>query len=369
MTQKEINKLLSNYINGTASDSERNAVESWYNSVEYNNPLEVHEYEEVKHTVWKKINPHHRTRKRILRYAAIFIAFFSISLLYHNYNNTNTAIEDTLVETAEIKPGGNKATLVLGLKDSLDLNTLTTGEIVRHEGIIIEKLNDGTISYETDPTFSNTNTVNTLVVPRGGQYRIVLSDGSVVSVNSESIIEFPSQFNANERRVKMQGEGYFEVSKNKDKPFVVESKGQQVTVLGTKFNIKAYPNDTHTQTTLIEGKVEVSSSKERVILLPGDQSIFDGNNIQVSLAKTARDISWKNELFAFDSEPLESIMQKIARWYDIEIVFTNNELKKKQFTGTISKNQQIDQVLNLLEMTGKVKFSVRNKTIYIQENN
>ncbi|MFD2556892.1 FecR family protein [Sphingobacterium tabacisoli] len=367
MTKREIKKLLRRYTSGAASRSERDAVESWYTSVEYDNRLQVQEYEQAKESVWNNINPHQRSRRRFLRYAGIFIMLCSISLLYYSIYRDNTV--DTLAETSEITPGGNRAVLVLGSKDSVNLSQLTTGDIIRHEGIKIEKLSDGTISYETDSTTNDIASINKLIVPRGGQYRIVLSDGSIVSINSESTIEFPSQFTGNERRIKMLGEGYFEVAKNKNKPFIVESKGQKVTVLGTKFNIKAYPNDTHTLTTLLEGKVEVSFSKGNAILLPGDQSIFDGKNIKILSAKTASEISWKDELFVFDSEPLESIMQKIARWYDVDIVFDNRELEKKQFTGTISKHNQIGQVLNLLEMTGKVKFTIRNKTIYIQKNN
>lgn len=365
MTEREIKKLLKRYSDGVSTDSEKNIVDTWYSSLDYNKALQVKEFEFSKQMVWKRINSQKRFQLRFYRYAAVLISFLTISITLYTLNRQTTPDISNYAST--IKPGGNMAFLVLNQKDSLNLNQLKIGEIIKSDDVKIQKLTDGTISYESIPDVNKISVVNKLIVPRGGQYRIVLADSSIVSLNSESELEFPSQFNGHERRIKMIGEGYFEVAKNKQKPFIVESKGQQVIVLGTKFNVKAYPNDTQTLTTLVEGKIEVSSPVGRVILHPGDQSIYDGHSVQISKAKTDSNVSWKNDLFVFDSEPLISIMQKIMRWYDVDIVFENETLQQKQFTGTISKQREIQQVLQLLEMTGKVKFTTKNKTIYIRE--
>jgi len=363
MKDQEIIDLLTRYKNRTCTESEKRTVESWYNTLDFKHAITSGEYESIKEQSWNRVNPIQKKKNNLYRYAAILIAFLSFSVLIYYVSQTN---KPTLVELSRIKPGTNRATLILGQKDSLDLTQLKIGSVVESNGIKIKKLADGTISYEVKQTASTTGLHNKLIVPRGGQYRIILSDSSVILVNSESEIEFPSRFNETERRIKMVGEGYFEVAKHKSKPFIVQSKEQEVTVLGTKFNIEAYRNDKYITTTLVEGKVSVASEKEQVLLKPGEQSIFDGEKILISKAKIASSTAWKDNLFIFQSVPLGNIMQKIARWYNIEVTFENKELAQIQFTGSISKYQDIEQVLQLLEMTDKVKFAIEHQTIYVK---
>jgi len=364
MNDQEINDLLNRYREGICTAAEKKAVEAWYNALDYKHTLTVEEFESAKERSWKQLNPIKKKKTTYLRYAAILIGLLSFSTMIYLISQNQR--KQLIVETSMIKPGGNRATLVLGQKDSLDLTQLIIGETIESNGILIKKLADGTISYAIDPTSKATPLTNKLIVPRGGQYRIVLADSSIVLVNSESELEFPSQFNGHERRIKMIGEGYFEIAKNSSKPFIVQSKEQEVKVLGTKFNIEAYRNDKNIRTTLLEGKVQVTSGQQHIILKPGEQSLFDGEKIHISSASVASNTAWKDNLFIFQSQPLGSIMQKIARWYQAEVVFENRELAQIRFTGSISKNQEIDQVLNLLEMTDKIKFVIEQQTIYVK---
>lgn len=364
MKDQEIIDLLKRYKDRTCTASEELIVQSWYNALDYKKSMTSGEYELIKEQIWNRLNPIQKKKNIRYRYAAILMAFLSFSALiyYVSHHHKPTLGE----EITQIKPGKNQATLVLGQKDSLDLTELKIGDVVESNGIKIKKLTDGTISYEVKQALLTTSIQNKLIVPRGGQYRIILADSSVIVVNSESELEFPSQFNKTERRIKMVGEGYFEIAKHKNKPFIVQSREQEVTVLGTKFNIEAYPKDKYITTTLLEGKVSVSAKKEQIILKPGEQSVFDGEKIRISNAKIASNTSWKDNLFTFESVPLGNIMQKLARWYHIEVIFENKELAHIQFTGSISKYQDIDQVLHLLEMTDKVKFVIEHQTIYVK---
>lgn len=364
MTNQEIIDLLRRYQDNECTELEKRLVESWYQNLDVNNSMSTSEYEVAKEQVWKNINPQRKKKNPIYRYAAIFAVLLSIGTLM--YLATNKTIDRVDENSVGIRPGKYRATFVSGGNDSLDLNTLETGGSIESNGIRIKKLNDGMITYAVVSNLQASSSINKLIVPRGGQYKIMLADSTVVIVNSESELEFPTQFTGVERRIKMIGEGYFEVVKNKNKPFIVESGTQEVTVLGTKFNIRAYRGDQNIVTTLVEGKVRVKSSTGEVILHPGDQSLFDGNNIRVSAAKLAVNIAWKNDLFVFESEPLGHIMQQVARWYKADVSFENKDLAYLRFTGSISKYQDIQQVLQLLEMTGKVKFVIDNQTIYVK---
>ncbi|MDR0265934.1 MAG: FecR family protein [Sphingobacterium sp.] len=367
MTEKEITDLLQRYTAKQCTPAEINLVESWYNSMNYDHPVNAEEFESIKRLSWDALNPQLRKQRSFYPYAAIFwgLLFLSIAT-YFIFQNYTT--KDSSRITTKIQPVGYRAMLLIGSKDSVDLNALQVGKTVNARGIWIKKLDNGTIAYEMQSIDKNTNTLNKLIVPRGGQFKIRLADSSLVFVNSESELEFPSQFEGNERRIKMVGEGYFEVAKNKQKPFIVESNEQQVTVLGTKFNIHAYRNEKNITTTLIEGKVRVSSPQGQAILQPGDQAIYNGHGIQVSLAKNTTALTWKDDIFVFDSETLGNIMQQLSRWYNIEVQFANKDIGQIRFTGSISKHRDIDQVLHLLEITGKVKFTIDNKKIYVKTN-
>lgn len=286
----------------------------------------------------------------------------------------------------DIAPGKNTALITLSSGKTITLSDTKSG-IVIDAGKL--NYNDGTpIKNQVDEGMEREELL-TASTPRGGQYQITLPDGSRVWLNAASSITFPVKFDHNERKVKLTGEGYFEVAKvwveQKDGkseknrrnniPFVVETEQQQVKVLGTHFNISSYADEGSNRTTLIEGSVQVSASnntaghksnpQHTVILSPGEQAEWNKGTIQVNIVNTDNIVAWKNGKFSFKNEPLQNIMKKLARWYDIEVEFENEQLMKKTFSGKVSRYDKASEVLKILEMTGGARFKIDGRKITV----
>jgi transmembrane sensor len=214
----------------------------------------------------------------------------------------------------------------------------------------------------------------TATTPRGGTYQITLPDGSKVWLNAASSLQFPAEFTGRNRVVTLVGEGYFEVAKNKIMPFIVKSKEQQVEVLGTHFNISAYENDKNTTTSLLEGSVRVSAASKgnaaspgavsSSVLKPNQQSILKADVIKIMDIDPIQPVAWKNGYFMFASEPIGSIMKKLSRWYDVDVDY-QGKITTEGFTGSVSKYENISEVLNTLELTGLVHFKIQGRRITV----
>lgn len=206
---------------------------------------------------------------------------------------------------------------------------------------------------------------NLIETPRAGQYQINLPDGTKVWLNAASSLRYPSRFSGSKRIVALTGEGYFEVAKNKQHPFVVKTDRQEVQVLGTHFNINSYTDESSTNTTLVEGSVRVTTldGKNR-LLKPGEQSQLKGDEIEVSDVDTENVLSWKNGDFVFKGDDFKSIMRKISRWYDVEVIY-QGDFDDLKFGGYISRTKNISSVLSIMESTGKVHFNIKDKRITV----
>ncbi len=273
--------------------------------------------------------------------------------------------------TSDIAPGGNKAILTLSNGSKISLSGATKGKIADPNGASINNATNGQLVYNAVAATGAELSYNTIETRNGGQYQLVLPDGTKVWINSASSLKYPIAFNGNERVVQLSGEAYFEVFKNKAKPFEVITDGQQVTVLGTHFNINAYRNEPLTRTTLMEGSVKVNkiNSNLSVIIKPGQQAgVVDGNResaIQIKAVNIDEAIAWKNGYFMFDNESLGSILRKVSRWYDVEIVNVNGMSSEERFSGTISRYSNVSQVLKKLELTESVKFKIEGRKIIV----
>ena len=306
-------------------------------------------------------------------YAAAILLFCLLSLfLYYKFTPKQTGqIVDNLPDTNEIRnilPGGNKAILTLSNGQIIDLNNSQNGALVTQSNIKIEKSN-GLLSYSPENDQTSQMLFNTVSTPNGGQYQLILSDGTKVWLNAASSLRYPVSFKANERRVELTGEAYFEVTSNKKKPFRVFSKDMEVTVLGTHFNINAYSNEASAQTTLLEGSVRVNVQNNVSLLKPGQQArVFPSHDIKViNDVETEAVIAWKNEKFQFVRADIKTVMRQIERWYDVTVEYDANI--STHFGGSISRNVNLDQVLNILQQTDKVKFEVKgNKVIVLSPN-
>jgi transmembrane sensor len=307
----------------------------------------------------KKISIYHR-----YKYLAIAASlFFIIGLFY--YIKTDHVIKISEVKVAkEIVPGKNSATLTLSDGKKIVLSEAMNGEIANESGVSISKSANGQLVYTLkDVKKSGKVNYNTLSTARGEQYQIILPDGTKVWLNAASSILYPENFlSLSERKVELVGEAYFEVAKNKHKPFYVKSKNQTVEVLGTHFNVNSYGDETAVKTTLLEGSVKINGT---TILKPNEQAIVNGNNISVIPVIAESFVDWKEGVFAFKREDIYSVMRKISRWYDVEVVYQLTETNKQTYTGTISRSDNISKVLDVLQEIGSLKLKVEGKRIMV----
>lgn len=281
------------------------------------------------------------------------------------------AVSPLAQSESDALPGGNKAVLILGNGSSVVLDSVDNGYIVSQGGVQVTKLN-GQVSYSGNEINTAAPVYNTIITPRGGIFRVTLPDNSEVWLNASSSLRFPTVFNGAERQVELTGEAYFEIAKNEDKPFEVKVNGVQVKVLGTHFNIMAYDNDPVVKTTLLEGAVKVMKGESEVMLKPGQEAVINQagqTSIKVNQADMQAVMAWKNGLFVFHNANLQSVMQEITRWYDVESVYPGNN--DVYLNGMISRNTNLSQVLHMLEVTTDIRFKIEGKKIMVisQEKN
>ena len=302
---------------------------------------------------------------RLWPYAAAVVLMLTVGLWFWQGMRGNTHQD---IDTLAVTPGGNRATLTLSDGSKVALSE-------EQEGISI----GDAISY-TDGTFvAGTEAVKqmgrevgwlSLATPRGGIYQVVLPDSTRVWLNAASVLKYPAHFdNAAERVVELDGEGYFEVATDAKKPFRVITAQQQVEVLGTAFNLMNYRDEKEVKTTLVEGKVNVSTDQHdnpvSVVLLPAEQARLVSGHLSKQAVDVETEIAWQKGLFAFRSEPLADIMRQIARWYDVKVVF-EGDIASRTFSGTVSRYADINELLETLALTDKVQFELKGKTIVVQ---
>jgi transmembrane sensor len=286
--------------------------------------------------------------------AAILIAG-GFSLYNYYSHNTTTNRETARVDTPanEIRPGGNKAVVTLSDGSSINLEKALNDTLSKQGSTSLIKLADGQLSYKSMKEGTAVNLFNSVATPRGGQYQLLLSDGSVVWLNAASSIRFPVEFTGRERVVELNGEAYFEIVKNESMPFKVRMANKAIVeVLGTHFNINAYTDESSINTTLLEGSVKVTGlvHNNSRIIVPGQQVQLDADGrIQINKqANGEQVIAWKNGIFNFHHADLEMALRQIARWYDVDIVFEGPILQKK-FNGEMQRTLNLSQVVKLLE--------------------
>ena len=270
----------------------------------------------------------------------------------------------------DIAPGGDKAILTLSDGAQVVLNDADKGLVAQQGKTALRKQADGQLEYITDASAEKDTGekigYNTVTTPRGGQYQITVPDGSRVWLNASSSIRFPTRFFGSERLVETTGEVYFEVHKDPSFPFHVSTNGHDIEVLGTTFNLMAYEDEPHIKTTLVEGSVKVSNIEKTLLLKPGEQSIVHRKKetLRVIRADLDEALAWKTGQFIFNDEDLESIMRKVARWYDVEIDFKEN-FGNLRFTGGMSRFENVSGVLKMLELTGTVHFIIKERRIEV----
>ncbi|WCT14879.1 FecR family protein [Mucilaginibacter jinjuensis] len=267
----------------------------------------------------------------------------------------------------KIVPGSDKAYLTMANGSVITLNGAANGTLAVQSGIKVDKVQEGLLKYTTDDNASSEQTAfNLITTPRGGKYQVELADGTRVWLNSATSLKYPASFTGKERRVELSGEAYFEVAKNPSKPFLVTVNGITVRVLGTHFNIMGYNDEKAVKTTLLEGSVKLSYNAHEVLLKPGEQGLLNTSQTGFEVSNVDVDdvVAWKNGFFAFNNEDIQTIMKRISRWYDVDVVFPE-QFKRKNFGGTVSCFDDVSQVLKSLELTGSVHFKIEGRRIIV----
>ena len=305
-----------------------------------------------------------------MRVAAMAILFLGAASAYWMINK-KAGSQSQLVagnkKHAAITPGGNKAILTTSDGGTIVLDSIQNGTITHKGATQISKQGGMLIYNVSSQTPAGTPVVyNTLTTPKGGQYQVVLPDGSKVWLNAASSLHFPSAFPGRDRVVELTGEAYFEVAKNKKKPFHVRVGNMSVNVLGTHFNVNAYADENAIKTSLLEGKVKIIRGNTSGILKPGQQGVLNNNEdkIEINNANLEEVMAWKNGIFQFEGAGITSIMKEIGRWYNVEIVYAG-KIPVRRFEGKISRDSQLSEVLRILELSN-IKFSVVGNNIIVQ---
>ena len=378
-TVKHISSLFLKQFTGEISEEERKELDAWVQKnpenqawLEQKNELNfvvddhrnsslVKDSEEAWVELERKMDKKSRSyRRRIIRYssvaaAIVIVALCSILFMLKEQENVSGETPKDVHKSALI------SLLVDGQRDSVRLNIDKNIHIelagVRNEA--------NTLIYDTEKGEGNEIEYHTLYVGKGGEYKVILPDGSVVWLNSESSLRYPTRFSGKRREVELQGQGFFEVERDEQMPFEVKSGDLRVEVLGTSFDIMNYANEKQARVTLASGKLRVGNGERAMVIVPDQQVEIENRELHVRQVDVRYYTSWMGDLFLFDEEPLDRVVRKLARWYDRDFKFEDSTLVKTRFSGALPKYDDISKAFELLEMTTKVKFIIQEDVILI----
>jgi len=373
-------KLIIKKLNNTLTSQEEIIFSKWYNespahkdyfnAVKKNHSTNINDIDVEKG--WMKLQRNlkgHKSKNNYYKYAiaASLILLIAANFLV-NKKDVKLIEKSSVVNTTSIKTGTDKATLTL---EDGTVIPLEKGKTYSANHL---KSNGEELIYNTKNDLKSNKVFNYLTIPKGGQFYIKLSDGTQVWLNSESKLKYPVSFKEGEtREVELvYGEAYFDVSpstENKGSKFNVLNQNQEVEVLGTEFNIKAYPEEDNVYTTLVEGKVTVSNSASKENLLPNQQSRININDKEIAVNEVDiySETSWRKGIFSFKSKTLKEIMIVLSRWYDIKVEFENEELEKVKFNGVLSKHDTIEEILTSIKNTNFITaYEIKDKKITIK---
>jgi transmembrane sensor len=393
MVPENIKEIAARFLNGTATEEEAAQLHQWYDAwvdeetiiqADTEDPaiIEARMLSRMLEQVRAKDPspapvvhlPKRRWWKVVVAAAVIMALGFTLFLWQQKYTHNTYSTLAASDTTSVIKPGIDKAMLILADGRQVVLDTTATG-IVSKQGNTTIINGNGQLSYAgTNGQHEETTYYNTVKTGSGNQYQLVLPDGSHVWLNAASMLRFPTRFNGKERVVELTGEGYFEVTKNASMPFHVQVNNMEVEVLGTHFNVNAYDDEDAIKTTLLEGSVKVQSApdsyrdgKENSVLLkPGEQTSFSRSS-QLSKpipVQTEEVVAWKNGLFQFTDASITTVMRQVARWYNVEVVYQGN-VQQEIFSGTIPRAAGITQLIKILELTKTVKVNIEGRKLMI----
>lgn len=377
-SQQRYEALAEKWLNGTISAQEKEEFALWYNTMP-DAPIDIPvafaaSEEQHRSRMLAKITFRSR-RKWLIPAAAAALALLigSASLLVFRKNNLSWHSEAMAIRK-NISVGSNKAVLTLDDGRQVELESLSSGNVMDQQGASITKSDSSLLRYSgKGATASDKSSpgFNTLTIPRGSIFRVELSDGTRVWINSATTFRYPTVFTGKTRDVYLNGQAYFEVAQQKEQPFVVNGETVQVKVLGTSFDMMTYKGDEAVRTTLTQGAVSVMSNSTSVVIRPGQQASMDAGAKQFKLTEPDLEevLAWKDGKFRFSNTNIKSVMRQVARWYDITVEY-QGDVAGLNLTGSVSRKASVDELLKAFEKTGGVHFKIEeNKIIVIPQNN
>jgi len=385
----DLGQLIAKYMRNELSDQEKLQLDQWIQADArnqelfkkltdehlLNNELETFSVND-KAQAWKKIRKGtgFKTttgKPRWIVYAAAIVLLAALTITLNKRQDIKHP-QSLANHYKDLPPGTNKAVLTLADGSTIVLDSAKHGRIASQRNAVIKEDENGKVVYEATDEVQNpaapaeTIAMNMLATPRGGQYQVVLPDGTRVWLNAASSLRYPTAFTGNERRVELTGEAYFEVSKDPSKPFNVKTSTQTVTVLGTHFNINSYTDEGATKTTLLEGSVRVTGNAgQSVKIKPGQQAINTLNSIEINgNANIDEAVAWKNGKFVFSNTDLQTIMRQLSRWYDVDVEY-QGKTAQKHYMGRISRNVPVSQIFEILKTSG-LNFTINGRKIIVK---
>ncbi|MEV4885900.1 FecR domain-containing protein [Chitinophaga ginsengisegetis] len=371
---QHLKDLIQRYLKGNASPEEVEALHEWYDSFDDSEvPLPVEPGEDRRMLEQRLLNrlkpvmqPPKVKRIPFWRYAAAAALLALVAVAgkigwQHRYPSPQKNIMADNIAATDKPPANKKAMLTLADGSTITLDDAANGALGKQGGANIIKKEKGQLAYQAGDA-NGAVVYNTLTVPRGGQYQLVLPDGTNVWLNSATSLRYPTSFRGAERKVILQGQAYFEIAANATQPFKVQANEMEVVVLGTRFDMMAYADEPTINATLVDGKIKVQDK----ILRPGQQAVLalSGHELTVRDADVNKIMAWKNGLFVFNNMDLPTILREIARWYDVEIVYQSAP-GKELYGGGISRNLNLSAVLHVLEENGTNHFKTDGNKVVV----
>ncbi|MBO9591895.1 MAG: FecR domain-containing protein [Niabella sp.] len=380
--QRYLQLLAKKVLAGKASEEERLFLEEYYNVFEKQAGIEQEltgeELKSLQQSVLERIhrrmNVYGMRRRPVFRYwrqlgvAASFLLVAGVALWFVFRKQPHAGVAQQGPVATDVLPGGNKATLTLEDGSTIVLDEMKKDSLVQQGSMQVSKSADGLLIYSVAGHSSSAEAViyNTVTTPRGGQYQVALPDGTRVWLNAASSIRFPTRFTKDQRQVSITGEVYFEVAHKPAQPFVVTTGATTVQVLGTHFNIKAYPDEDVMKTTLAEGSVKIVHAGKTAVLKPREQLQAGGALFKVvQQVDVDAELAWKNGLFYFKNDDIEAVMKQVQRWYNVDVQY-NGAIPAKQFTGTIPRSVTLSELMEMLSFYDDMKCVIKGNTIIIQ---
>lgn len=371
-------KLVEKYLNDTASEEERNTIENYYahfsDAPDVTDSLSQEELDALKSNLRQGIdtrisqgNKIYRPlyRRRYFRVAASFLLFAAAAVVI--VTSLKHKPVTYYAQKQDLLPGGNKATLTLANGSKINIDSLKNGLFTAQPGARVIK-QGGQLSYNTAGTASNSTEIsyNTLTTPKGGEYQLVLADGTKVWLNAASSLRFPTAFTGKERIVELTGEAYFEVKHNATQPFKVKTARETVQDIGTRFNINSYSDENAVATTLVEGSIKILTAKSQDIIKPGQQYLLKNSGVTEVRDDVDTDeiTAWKSGMFQFNNADMKTIMRQIGRWYNVDVEY-QGEVSNATYHGRISRKSKASDVLKILELSG-MNFKIERGKITVK---